>query len=230
MKRFPKRFFYVTPLIFFFLLSPVFTGSSPAVTCDDCLSQCDFEYENDYTQCTGSYDRCNLFCWYVPTPNCEALCDALKERCLQAAETTLADCTAQCQWYPCCENNPCDDGLACNGLESCAPEYGQCRAGEPLVCESDQLFCNGVEACDEDIDQCASPGDPCESGETCDEQTDLCLPHGDDDNDNNDDNATDDKTPSDDDNDDGNDDDNDDAETDDDAPDDDDNDDDLCCG
>src|SRR5262245_21714810 len=40
----------------------------------------------------------------------------------------------------------CDDGNACNGTESCDPASG-CHAGTPLTCD-DGNACNGTESCD----------------------------------------------------------------------------------
>jgi len=48
-----------------------------------------------------------------------------------------------------CQNNPCDDGLFCNGLEMCTPEQGQAACSEGMP--------------------------PCDEGEICDEETDACI-------------------------------------------------------
>lgn len=42
-----------------------------------------------------------------------------------------------------------------------------------VVCEDDGLFCNGVESCVGGI--CVSSGDPCSSGGGCDEENDTCV-------------------------------------------------------
>ena len=42
------------------------------------------------------------------------------------------------------------------------------------ACPDDGLFCNGVESCDEDADTCESSGDPCPGDKMCDEQIDEC--------------------------------------------------------
>ena len=77
----------------------------------------------------------------------------------------------------------CDNGLFCDGDESCSS--GSCQAGAD-PCPDDGLFCNGTESCDEGGDQCTNTGDPCPddglycSGtESCDEGGDQCVSTGD---------------------------------------------------
>src|SRR5262245_38724142 len=55
----------------------------------------------------------------------------------------------------------CDDGNACNGVETCDPASG-CKAGTPLTCD-DGNACNGTETCD--------PASGCKAGTplTCDD-------------------------------------------------------------
>jgi hypothetical protein len=74
----------------------------------------------------------------------------------------------------CTTDAECDDGVYCNGAETCDPEAG-CRPGSP-PCTADGAFCNGVEGCDEEADACVSSGDPCEENETCNEEDDTCTP------------------------------------------------------
>ena len=82
----------------------------------------------------------------------------------------------------------CDDGLFCNGLETCDETgtagvvTGICVPGTPPVCDNG-LFCDGLEICDEGTDSCApgtapvcENGDFCDGTETCDEVTDSCAP------------------------------------------------------
>jgi hypothetical protein len=66
----------------------------------------------------------------------------------------------------------CDDGLYCNGAETCSE--GACQPGRPS-CPDDGLFCNGTEVCYEDSDACGQTGDPCAAGTECDEVEDLCV-------------------------------------------------------
>ncbi|MEM7249493.1 MAG: S8 family serine peptidase, partial [Acidobacteriota bacterium] len=101
-----------------------------------------------------------------------------------------------------CDNGPddslCDDGIFCNGIETCDPAIG-CQPGTPPSCDDgvgctidscdggndacsnapddsacdDGLFCNGTETCDPVLG-CQSGSDPC-AGQGCDEVTDECL-------------------------------------------------------
>jgi len=100
-----------------------------------------------------------------------------------------------------CTNTPvdCDDGVFCNGEETCDPALG-CQAGtwpscddgvgctddscneltdscdntpKDTNCPDDGQFCNGTESCDT-VSDCVSSGDPCTGTETCNENTDTC--------------------------------------------------------
>ncbi len=57
-------------------------------------------------------------------------------------------------------SGPCDDGLWCNGNDTCAS--GECteHEGDPCTDADDGLFCNGAEVCDEDLDDCAHSSTP----------------------------------------------------------------------
>ena len=73
----------------------------------------------------------------------------------------------------CTENANCDDGIYCNGAETC--DQGACKDGAP-PCSEDGLFCNGVVWCDEDSETCKTTPVPCDaSGLGCDEANDACL-------------------------------------------------------
>mmetsp|Transcript_28882 Transcript_28882/g.44125 ORF Transcript_28882/g.44125 Transcript_28882/m.44125 type:complete len:734 (-) Transcript_28882:114-2315(-) len=78
----------------------------------------------------------------------------------------------------CTSNADCDDGLLCNGLETCSG--GACVSGSPLNCD-DGIFCNGVETCSE-AQGCVSGSNPCPNDsnacngvESCDEVNDICV-------------------------------------------------------
>jgi hypothetical protein len=68
----------------------------------------------------------------------------------------------------CILDGDCDDGLYCNGTETC--NGGVCVAGTPVDCSGAGDQCN-VGSCDEDADACvATPvidGTPCDSGDAC---------------------------------------------------------------
>lgn len=68
----------------------------------------------------------------------------------------------------------CDDGLYCNGVESCDDETGECQDGVPPVSE-DEYDCT-VEVCDEEKDKIVHmPEDTlCDDLSVC--TTDICFP------------------------------------------------------
>ena len=126
---------------------------------------------NDAQFCNG-VETCN-----ETTDSCDpgtAPCDPVTETCDEG--------TDMCEPVGCTINADCDDGLFCNGAETCNVGTGQCEAGTPPACD-DGLFCNGVETCNESTDSC-DPGAPpvcadglfCNGTETCNESTDSCDP------------------------------------------------------
>jgi hypothetical protein len=94
----------------------------------------------------------------------------------------------------------CDNGLACDGSETCDINSGQCQAGSPLNCSDgvsctddscddvtgcantpnasncpdDGISCNGTEFCDA-VNDCSSTDDVCAPGESCDAVNDMCV-------------------------------------------------------
>ena len=93
----------------------------------------------------------------------------------------------------------CDDGLTCNGAETCDPDSGECRAGEPQTCEDNEVcddarggcetpcagdgecddgaFCNGSETCNTDTGLCeAGTPETCADDEVCDDVVAGCVP------------------------------------------------------
>jgi len=97
----------------------------------------------------------------------------------------------------CIVNADCDDGLFCNGAETC--DDNVCQGGTPVDCDDgvdctvdscnedtdacdntpddgecdDGLFCNGAETCDAILD-CVAGVDPCDDPLDCDEENDQC--------------------------------------------------------
>ncbi len=86
-----------------------------------------------------------------------------------------------------CENrqcihggNPCpvDDGEFCNGQETleCIEETQECgHTGDP--CTDDGNMCNGDEVCDQDLQQCVNTGDPCEDDGVFCNGDEFCSPN-----------------------------------------------------
>lgn len=61
-------------------------------------------------------------------------------------------------------------------IPGCPPGGGgECAADAD--CADDGLFCNGTESCDTVVASCVSSGNPCDAaeGEVCDEETDACV-------------------------------------------------------
>lgn len=90
----------------------------------------------------------------------------------------------------CAGDADCDDGVFCNGIETCSTTLGCQPGNDPCLgsycdevndvcyeCETDSecddgIFCNGTEICVDGV--CQSSNDPC-SGQDCDEVKDECV-------------------------------------------------------
>jgi sugar lactone lactonase YvrE len=72
----------------------------------------------------------------------------------------------------CITDADCDDGLFCNGMESCSADT--CQPGTGL-CAEDGLFCNGGESCNEENDTCEHSGSPCPGHLSCVEENNQCV-------------------------------------------------------
>ena len=124
------------------------SGNSAVCTCTG-----NWDASNNCSTCTGHWDS-----------------DADCASCLPGWSGT--DCNAQ----DLCYGVDCpDDGLFCNGTESCNPADGQCVHKNP-PCPDDGLYCNGTEACDPATGQCVHHNPPCpEDGLSCNGK-DYCEP------------------------------------------------------
>jgi len=76
------------------------------------------------------------------------------------------------------DDSRCDDGNACNGMETCDAANDACVPGEPLVCD-DGVFCNGIDICDPQygcvgVNACPPVSLQCGHQE-CDEVNDQCI-------------------------------------------------------
>jgi len=81
-------------------------------------------------------------------------------------DAATGDCVATCvDDADCDDTNPCTDDVC---------TAGQCGS-TPKDCD-DGLFCNGTESCDGATGDCISSGNPCGAGEACDEATGTCIP------------------------------------------------------
>ncbi len=78
----------------------------------------------------------------------------------------------RCEVAGCTQDSECDDNDACTN-DSCITATGQCEY-TPVSCDNG-LFCDGVETCDP-ATGCQDGPDPCRNGATCNEMTDMCEP------------------------------------------------------
>jgi hypothetical protein len=87
--------------------------------------------------------------------------------------------------FLCVDDADCNDGLFCNGVETCEMSIGDPCPGENICLPGDDpcddgLFCNGEEICDEENDSCTHSGNPCDdtndcTDDTCSEDDDSCT-------------------------------------------------------
>jgi len=152
-------------------LTCVSGGASTLVVAND-LTSLGYAVYND-----GFIANCNLDNEYpadavlTVNPGCET-----DENCNDNNPCTSDSCNTQsneCVHTPVEEGTACDDGMFCNGIDTCSAAGICIHPGNP--CPDDSLFCNGNEGCDEVSDTCIHAGNPCPS-ETpvCLENTDAC--------------------------------------------------------
>jgi hypothetical protein len=96
-----------------------------------------------------------------------------------------------CLECDCDQDSDCDDGLYCNGAETCVDSLcvaGAAPCSDGLLCDElggtcyecladadcdDGIFCNGPETCVDGL--CTAAAEPCQTDEICDEDLDLCV-------------------------------------------------------
>ena len=66
----------------------------------------------------------------------------------------------------------CDDGIVCT-VDSLGPDDQCLNIPDDSLCD-DGLYCNGTETCDP-LSGCQAGSDPCDTQEECDEETDRCI-------------------------------------------------------
>jgi hypothetical protein len=101
--------------------------------------------------------------------------------CDDGLSCTLDACSealAQCVFSP--VDAACNDGLFCDGVETCdpaGPAPSGCKAGAPVPCASDGLACT-VDACSEAVHACSHVADNalCPAGQSCVLQQGGCTP------------------------------------------------------
>lgn len=160
-------------------------------TCTEATDTCTFPPSN--ALCDNG-----LFCDGAETCNATLGCQPGTPPCVDAVACTVDTCTEAtdtCTFPP--NHALCDNGLYCDGAETCHPTLG-CQAGAPpcvdgVTCTTDTcaeatdtctfplnhafcdngLFCDGVEICDPVL-SCIDQADPCLPTQFCNETTDVC--------------------------------------------------------
>jgi formylglycine-generating enzyme required for sulfatase activity len=163
-------------------------GNGVPDECESPLTLCD-----DGVPCTiDSCDEANQTCLHVPDAaacsdglfcNGSEICNTLLG-CQPGTPPTCDDGVA-CTVDTCdtvsdaCSNIPsdalCDDGLFCNGTETCDALLG-CWSGTSINCD-DGIDCT-IDTCDESMDRCENtPNDAlCDDGDPCN-GTEICEAH-----------------------------------------------------
>jgi uncharacterized repeat protein (TIGR01451 family)/MYXO-CTERM domain-containing protein len=136
-----------------------------ACTDDTCLAGACQSSAND-ANCPDD----GLFCNGVEGCDFLSGCISTGDPCAVSSMVCHED-TDDC--HNCVADAECDDGIACTD-DTCVA--GLCvRTPNDSHCPDDGLYCNGAESCSAQSD-CVSSGDPCQvSGELCDETNDGCV-------------------------------------------------------
>lgn len=160
-------------------------------TCTEATDTCTFPPSN--ALCDNA-----LFCDGAETCHATLGCQLGTPPCVDAVACTVDTCTEAtdtCTFPP--NHAACDNGLFCDGAETCNVTLG-CQAGAPpcvdgVACTTDTcteatdtctfplnhafcdngLFCDGVEACDPVLN-CVDQANPCLVTQFCNETTDVC--------------------------------------------------------
>ena len=126
-------------------------------TCDE-GSFCDLDADECSSTCAGC--AIDGVCYPDGALNPQNLCEMCLPNESDDAFSAVPDGTT------------CDDGLFCNGSDSC--RSGTCEAGSATPCD-DSIGCNGEETCNEDTNTCSPGASPCDSGTSCNIEADACL-------------------------------------------------------
>jgi len=105
-----------------------------------------------------------------PCPPCQCLSDAT------CSDGVFCNGAETCDAYGHCQTGTavnCNDGVACT-TDSCNEGTDSCDHVPNNALCNDGLFCNGVETCNA-VSGCQPGANPCLVGQTCDEANDVCL-------------------------------------------------------
>ncbi|MEC9072587.1 MAG: PQQ-binding-like beta-propeller repeat protein, partial [Myxococcota bacterium] len=134
-------------------------------------------YDSTLTDCSASDQICTDAACVEPPNLCEGVtCDdgdpCTDDFCVGI--TGVCDVTILVGGGCCAEDANCDDGVFCNGPETCDPGTHTCQAPVPPVCDDEVEctldFCNvDTDACDVDTDnhEFCDDGEPCNGNEKC---------------------------------------------------------------
>lgn len=112
----------------------------PNSTCDEASGECvcDEGFEAVGTSCEPKVEE--------PEDPCEDVVCGNHEAC--QADTGLCECAGGytdlgdgCEANACNNDADCDDGLSCNGVETCDTATNQCRPGAPVECTEFNELC-----------------------------------------------------------------------------------------
>ncbi len=141
---------------------PCTEGQSCDEEADECVESC-----TDDASCDDGE-----FCTGVETCDSNGLCSSSGDPCNEGetcneetdmCDGPVVDCNSN---GDCMENQECIDNVC---VDIVVPD---CNSNGD--CPDDGLFCNGTESCNTNSFECASSGNPCAEGETCNEDTDAC--------------------------------------------------------
>ncbi len=168
-----------------------------AVSCDDGVGCTDDTCNETTDSCDiiANDGNCNDGLWCNGAETCDAVLgcqagmDVICNDGIGCTDDSCNETNDSCEFVP-NDGNCDDDGLWCNGAETCSatqdcqigsdpcPEY--CDEGQDSCYEcnlasdcEDYEFCNGAEICDANGD-CQAGADPC-PGQMCDEDNDECI-------------------------------------------------------
>ncbi len=144
--------------------APCAEGESCDEETDECVDSC-----TDDASCDDG-----LFCTGVESCGSNGLCSATGNPCDEAAGETCNDETDSCDApaVDCTSNGDCEADQECIDNVCVDIVIPDCNSNGD--CPDDGLFCNGTESCNTNSFNCESSGDPCAEGETCNEATDAC--------------------------------------------------------
>jgi hypothetical protein len=161
---------------------------------DSCVNTPDDAFCDDGLFCTGA-ESCDPVDGCVAISACPPMiegcvtrngeCDEVNDTCIDVPDDALCDNGVFCDGAETCDlasteclpGTPvdCDDGIGCT-QDSCNESAQACdNLPDDALCDDGQ-FCNGAETCDPSLDCQPGTAIECPPGEVCDEDLDQCVP------------------------------------------------------